>query len=118
MEPITASVGTWTARIDMHRLTINKGGGRGTERKRGTRRRVRVSTIDGFAFDVQTLVKGWVWLARCWVRPLMKVGDHDFDAAFAVKTNDVVKMQALFSNPRIRDLIGRTVNTEHGRSRG
>ncbi len=114
MQPVTASVARWTVRVDMQNVKTGRGGEGGPETEWGTRLRVRFPTVDGFTFDVQPLKRGWIRsLVRGRVTPPIKVGDRDFDAAFAVRSNDNVKLRALLSIPQVRDRILRTVNADH-----
>ena len=95
---VQAHVGEWTVTLDTY--TVSNGKSNVTY----TRIRAPYTNMDGFRFTIyrKTLFSD---LGKFFGMQDIEIGDPGFDRDFIIKSNNVAKAMALFSNEKIRRLI-------------
>jgi hypothetical protein len=95
---VQAHVGPWTVTLDTH--TVSSGESSTTY----TRMRAPFVNPEGFRFTIYR--KGlFSELGKLLGLQDIEVGDFEFDEAFIIKGNDEDRVRALFTEPKIRQMI-------------
>jgi hypothetical protein len=95
---VQAHVGPWTVTLDIH--TVSSGESSTTY----TRIRAPYVNPEGFRFTIYR--KGFFSeLGKFLGMQDIEVGDPEFDEAFIIKGNDEDRVRALFTEPKIRQMI-------------
>jgi hypothetical protein len=95
---VQAHVGPWTVILDIHTVSS------GHSHVSYTRMRAAYVNPEGFRFTIYR--KGlFSELGKLLGMQDIEVGDPEFDEAFIIKGNDEDRVRALFSHPKIRQMI-------------